>query len=222
MPFPLIGHLRDLVDPGPRRRRRFWPSETVGSGAAARPASVADLENMVIFPKLYRRLVDFFTDNHTDLAAFDTWIRAQPDRDDPAQLPAANAATSTTSTRSTTAASACATSPKKSSSSNRPSDMPTSGLQAGARRSSGERTVAPLPEKRLSLRWIRSLSKTNSVPDRHFPQMHAGHTTKITKSPGLVRRQEVGVWLTVMNAVADNLAPGILRLRICQLPPRGF
>jgi hypothetical protein len=41
----------------------------------------------VIFPKRYRRQVDYFTDQHTDLAAFDTWIRARPDRDDPAQLP---------------------------------------------------------------------------------------------------------------------------------------
>jgi endonuclease YncB( thermonuclease family) len=87
MPFALIAHLRDLVTEARARGAGFWPSETVGSGTAARPASVADLENMVIFPKLYRRLVDFFTDNHTDLAAFDTWIRAQPDRDDPAQLP---------------------------------------------------------------------------------------------------------------------------------------
>ena len=91
MPFSLIGHMRDLVTQARAASAGFWPSETVVSGTAARPAGVANLENMVIFPKLYRRPVAYFTDNHTDLTASDTWIRAQPDRDDPAQLPSGEA-----------------------------------------------------------------------------------------------------------------------------------
>jgi hypothetical protein len=31
---------------------------------------------MVIFPKLYRRLVNYFAANHIDLGAFHTWLRA--------------------------------------------------------------------------------------------------------------------------------------------------
>jgi endonuclease YncB( thermonuclease family) len=87
MPFSLIGHLRDLVTQARAAGAGFWPAESVAVGTPAQPTGVADLDELVIFPKLYRRLVDYFTDDHTDLAAFDTWIRAQPDRDDPAQLP---------------------------------------------------------------------------------------------------------------------------------------
>jgi endonuclease YncB( thermonuclease family) len=87
MPFPLIGHMQDLVSQARTAGAGFWPREDVGITNPAQPTSVADLTDLVIFPKLYRRLVDYFTDQHTDLAAFDTWIRAQPDRDDPAQLP---------------------------------------------------------------------------------------------------------------------------------------
>jgi endonuclease YncB( thermonuclease family) len=91
MPFQLIGHMRDLVTQARTAGTGFWPSEDIGIDNPAKPASVADLADLVIFPKLYRRLVDYFTDQHTDLAAFDTWIRAQPDRDDPAQLPTGEA-----------------------------------------------------------------------------------------------------------------------------------
>ena len=42
-----------------------------------------------MFPKLYRRLVRYFKNpRHTDLAAFDTWIRDDPvSRDDTLLLP---------------------------------------------------------------------------------------------------------------------------------------
>ena len=87
MPFPLIGHLRDLVTQARAAGAGFWPREDVGVDHAAQPTSITDLSDLVIFPKLYRRLVEYFADNHTDLAAFDTWVRASRPRDDPAQLP---------------------------------------------------------------------------------------------------------------------------------------
>jgi hypothetical protein len=87
MPFPLITHVRDLVTQARAAGAGFWPHEDLGVGRPVRPASVADLSDLVIFPKLYRRLVDYFADGHTDLAAFDTWVRAVPQRDDLAQLP---------------------------------------------------------------------------------------------------------------------------------------
>src|SRR5690349_11240367 len=85
----------------------FWPREDIGVDKPDKPDKLAD---PVIFPKLYRRPVDYFTDQHTNLAAFDTWIRAKPTATTPR--------TSTTSTRSTPTASACASSPSSSSSSN--------------------------------------------------------------------------------------------------------
>jgi endonuclease YncB( thermonuclease family) len=87
MPFPLITHMRDLVTQARAAGAGFWPHEDVGVGTPAQPTGVVKLSDLVIFPKLYRRLADYFGDGHTDLAAFDTWVRAVPERDDPAQLP---------------------------------------------------------------------------------------------------------------------------------------
>jgi hypothetical protein len=87
MPFPLIGRMRELVTRARADGTGLWPRESIGIDIPAQLGSVADLADLIIFPKLYRRLVDYFTDHHTDLTAFDTWIRAQTERDDPAQLP---------------------------------------------------------------------------------------------------------------------------------------
>jgi endonuclease YncB( thermonuclease family) len=87
MPFPLIEHMRQLLAQARADKAGFWPNEDLRIDQPVQPTSVADLSTLVMFPKLYRRLVDYFTDGHSDLTAFDTWVRAQPDRDDPAQLP---------------------------------------------------------------------------------------------------------------------------------------
>jgi hypothetical protein len=87
MPFPLIKHMRQLVTQARADNAGFWPKEDLGVNHPVQPTNVADLSTLVMFPKLYRRLVDYFIDGHSDLTAFDTWVRAQPDRDDPAQLP---------------------------------------------------------------------------------------------------------------------------------------
>ena len=90
MPFSLIGHMRDLVTQARAASAGFWPSETVVSGTAARPAGVANLENKVIFPKLYRRPVAYFTDNHTDLSPHPTPGSApNPTATTPPNFPAA-------------------------------------------------------------------------------------------------------------------------------------
>ena len=87
MPFPLIERMRQLVTQARADKAGFWPKEDLRLDQPVQPTSVADLSNLVMFPKLYRRLVAYFTDGHNDLTAFDTWIRANPGRDDPAQLP---------------------------------------------------------------------------------------------------------------------------------------
>ena len=87
MPFPLIGHLRDEVAKARTADAGLWPKESITLDRSAQPTGIADLSDMVIFPKLYRRLVDYFAGDHTDLAAFDTWVRATPERDDLTQLP---------------------------------------------------------------------------------------------------------------------------------------
>jgi endonuclease YncB( thermonuclease family) len=88
MPLSLIKHLRKTVKAARTAGRGFWPDESVGVGAPAQINGLGDLPNMVIFPKLYRRLVKYFEDGYTGLAAFDTWVRADiKHRDDKALLP---------------------------------------------------------------------------------------------------------------------------------------
>jgi len=67
----------------------MWPHEHLTLKHRVNPSGLPDLSELIIFPKLYRRLVAYFKDTHNnDLAAFDTWLRA-PDahRDDRALLP---------------------------------------------------------------------------------------------------------------------------------------
>jgi endonuclease YncB( thermonuclease family) len=87
MPFSLITHMRQLVTQARADQVGFWPHEDLTLARAVQPTSIADLSNLVMFPKLYRRLVSYFSDGHSDLTAFDTWVRASPDRDDLTQLP---------------------------------------------------------------------------------------------------------------------------------------
>ncbi|MDQ4092831.1 MAG: hypothetical protein M3143_05325 [Actinomycetota bacterium] len=88
MPIDLIHRMRQLVTAARQASHGLWPHEHVTTTARAQPKSLADLSTLIMFPKLYRRLVKYFQAGHTDLAAFDTWVRADPDRDDRALLPA--------------------------------------------------------------------------------------------------------------------------------------
>ena len=59
-----------------------------GPSLATLLGRLAALSELVIVPKLYRRLVTYFTTGHSDLAGFDEWVRADPiHRDDRALLP---------------------------------------------------------------------------------------------------------------------------------------
>ena len=87
MPIDLIHRMRQLVTAARRAGHGLWPHEHVTTTARTQLKSLADLSTLVMFPKLYRRLVKYFQAGYTDLAAFDTWVRADPDRDDRALLP---------------------------------------------------------------------------------------------------------------------------------------
>ncbi|HZA16086.1 MAG TPA: thermonuclease family protein, partial [Pseudonocardiaceae bacterium] len=82
MPIDLIHQMRQLVTAARQAGLGLWPHEHVTTTARAQLKSLADLSTLIMFPKLYRRLVKYFQAGHTDLAAFDTWIRADPNRDD--------------------------------------------------------------------------------------------------------------------------------------------
>lgn len=72
-------------------------ARTLGKGLFAKDQSApgapftvtpANYQDLVIWPKLFRRLHDYFRDEFDDLSGFDTWLRADPkDRDDRMLIP---------------------------------------------------------------------------------------------------------------------------------------
>jgi hypothetical protein len=83
---------------GPHRRCRDLAQRHLTTTARVDQRSVADLSMLIMFPKLYRRLVKYFKAGHRDLTAFDTWLRADPiSRDDRVLLPIRELGTRTTS-----------------------------------------------------------------------------------------------------------------------------
>ena len=84
--------LQDALAASTRQAR----SQPIGLWSAAvatptTPATITDLETLeqlVIWPKLFRRLASYFSAGNTSLANFDAWLRADvQDRDDPVLLP---------------------------------------------------------------------------------------------------------------------------------------
>src|SRR5262245_37811129 len=60
MPLSLIKHMRGLVKAARTGGLGFWPEESVQLGAGVAITDASDLPDMVMFPKLYRRLVKYF------------------------------------------------------------------------------------------------------------------------------------------------------------------
>lgn len=92
MPIALADHIAAAVKTVRAAGQGFWPVENVGVGTAATIPTIAHLSELVMFPKLYRRLVKYFTDPTAPagqgLSGFDQWVRADPVlRDDRLILP---------------------------------------------------------------------------------------------------------------------------------------
>jgi endonuclease YncB( thermonuclease family) len=61
----------------------LWPRSTADPDGPGTVADLDALEQLVIWPKLFRRLVPYLAAGHRDLDDFDTWLRADPvHRDD--------------------------------------------------------------------------------------------------------------------------------------------
>ncbi len=66
----------------------LWPSDTANVLYLQWVPNLAVLRDLVIWPKLFRRLARYFASGHDRLAEFDSWLRADPtDRDDRVLLP---------------------------------------------------------------------------------------------------------------------------------------
>ncbi len=81
LPTALRNYLSDLSTKARRAKKGLWPKDVSLKGATV--ASLSDLEQFRLWPKLFRRLVDFIKSKPQSLAQFDAWLRAKPaDRDD--------------------------------------------------------------------------------------------------------------------------------------------
>jgi hypothetical protein len=62
-------------------RRGLWPNDVSTQETSIR--NLARLEELALWPKLFRRLVSYFKDHpNSGLSKFFTWLRADEDRDD--------------------------------------------------------------------------------------------------------------------------------------------
>jgi endonuclease YncB( thermonuclease family) len=61
----------------------LWPRATADPEGAAQIADLAALEGLVLWPKLFRRLVPYLAEGASGFDGFDAWLRADPvNRDD--------------------------------------------------------------------------------------------------------------------------------------------
>ena len=80
MPIDLADHLAQAVKAARTGGQGFWPSEDVGVGNASTIPTIATLSDLVMFPKLYRRLVSYFSDPTIDPGQGLTGLRPSPTR----------------------------------------------------------------------------------------------------------------------------------------------
>lgn len=88
MPISLIRHLRGVITRARQARAGMFPEEDVNTNNAAAIADATTLESLIMWPKLFRRLLAFFAEGNAGLGEFDDWIREDPiHRDDSLRLP---------------------------------------------------------------------------------------------------------------------------------------
>lgn len=88
LPLDLANDVRAVTGEIRSRRLGIFGRESLDTERSAHIDGLDVLETMVIWPKLYRRLVSFFSAGHSDLAELDRWLREDPiNRDDRMMLP---------------------------------------------------------------------------------------------------------------------------------------
>jgi endonuclease YncB( thermonuclease family) len=88
LPAELRAHLREVATAARRASRGLWPQATATTDQAARIGGLAQLQQLVLWPKLFRRLAPYFQEGYADFAALDAWLRQDPrNRDDRLLLP---------------------------------------------------------------------------------------------------------------------------------------
>jgi endonuclease YncB( thermonuclease family) len=83
LPATLREHLAEESRAARAGHCRIWADTTADHAEKATIANLEALQTLVIWPKLFRRLVPFFAAGNTNFDSFDTWLRADPvHRDD--------------------------------------------------------------------------------------------------------------------------------------------
>ncbi|MEV0235276.1 lamin tail domain-containing protein [Nonomuraea sp. NPDC050786] len=83
LPAELRTHLAEVSQAARRKAVGIWPRSTADPNGAAAVTGLADAERLVMWPKLFRRIVPYLAAGFTDFDGFDAWLRADPvNRDD--------------------------------------------------------------------------------------------------------------------------------------------
>ena len=83
LPADLRTHLAGASRAARTAASGLWPRSTADPDGPATVAGLAALEQLVLWPKLFRRIVPYLAAGFTDFDGFDAWLRADPvDRDD--------------------------------------------------------------------------------------------------------------------------------------------
>ncbi|MEV0995887.1 lamin tail domain-containing protein [Nonomuraea sp. NPDC050202] len=83
LPAELRTHLAEVSQAARRKAIGLWPRSTADPNGAATVRDLSGLERLVVWPKLFRRIVPYLAAGFTDFDGFDAWLRADPvNRDD--------------------------------------------------------------------------------------------------------------------------------------------
>jgi endonuclease YncB( thermonuclease family) len=88
MPISLAQVLRSMIKAARSAGKGMWPSEAVNTENSHEISSLSSLQELVMWPKLFRRLAVYFREGHNGLGGFDGWMREDKvGRDDSLRLP---------------------------------------------------------------------------------------------------------------------------------------
>ncbi|MFB4277623.1 lamin tail domain-containing protein [Nonomuraea sp. MTCD27] len=83
LPAELRTHLAEVSQAARRKAIGIWPRSAADPNGAATIRDLEELERLVMWPKLFRRIVPYLAAGFTGFDGFDAWLRADPvNRDD--------------------------------------------------------------------------------------------------------------------------------------------
>jgi hypothetical protein len=88
LPIDLVAHARQVARTARAKPTGLYKKEDVGTAKSAVASTLGEVQKLVLWPKLFRRLVTYFREGNLGLDDFDAWMRIDPkDRDDRLLLP---------------------------------------------------------------------------------------------------------------------------------------